>query len=356
MTTLSRTETDIEQPTAPTDGAGGNGAPGRGGVGVPPRPGEAVPADLRRDRYATERIVSARVSLRQRLIEIWRSRELLVFLVRKELKVKYKNSVLGFAWSMLNPALVLLVYYIVFTVFLPNGIPHFALFLFSGLLGWNLFNTSVMGSAGVVVNNAGIIKKVSFPREILPLSQVGTACIFFLFQAAVLILFFVGFHYAPSWEYLPLIPLALVTLVVVASAFAVFLSAVNVYLRDTQHLIEVVLQAWFWGAPIVYSFQFVYNKFQRHTLFGIPGTHLTWLYLADPVAPVILTIERALYGFHLYVPPHSAAGTAPTSVLAPFPYMWYVEILLIVLAVGILLFLGAMALFGRIEGNFAEEL
>jgi ABC-2 type transport system permease protein len=309
-------------------------------------------------RYAGERIVSARVSLRHRLVEIWRSRELLVFLVRKELKVKYKNSVLGFAWSMLNPALVLMVYYVVFTVFLRNGIPHFALFLFAGLLGWNLFNNSLMGASGAVVSNAGIIKKVAFPREILALSQVGTACVFFFFQSVVLLCFFAGFAYAPDWPYLTLIPLALIALVVVTAGLAVFLSAVNVHLRDTQHLIEVVLQAWFWAVPIVYSFNYVYQRFQKHTLFGIPGTHLSWLYLANPVTPIVLTFQRALYGYHVYYPPgpNGTPGTTPTSVLTDFPYTWYLGMDLIILAVGIVVLIGALALFGRIEGNFAEEL
>jgi ABC-2 type transport system permease protein len=304
----------------------------------------------RQDRKLPARVVSARVSLRARLLELWRSRELLVFLVRKELKVKYKNSALGFAWSMLNPALVLLVYYVVFTVFLPNGIPHFALFLFSGLLGWNLFNTGLMGAAGAIVNNAAIVKKVAFPREILALAQVGTACIFFCFQGIVLIAFFAGFRYAPDWSYLPLIPLALVAIIVFTSAFAIFLSAVNVYMRDTQHLIEVLLTAWFWGAPVVYSFSLVYNKLNGHRLFEIPGTHLIWLYLFDPLAPVVLAFQRALFGLSPVV-----KGTTQ-HVLHAYSYLWYVEVLSIVLVVSVGLFLLAMMLFGRIEGNFAEEL
>jgi ABC-2 type transport system permease protein len=311
------------------------------------------------ERHLPARVVSARVSLRARLRELWRSRELLAFLVRKELKVKYKNSALGFAWSMLNPALVLLVYYIVFTVFLPNGIPHFALFLFSGLLAWNLFNTGLMGAAGAIVNNASIVKKVAFPREILALAQVGTACVFFLFQGVVLIAFFAGFRYQPDWAYLPLIPLALAAIIVLTSAFAIFLSAVNVYLRDTQHLIEVLLTAWFWGGPVVYAFALVYDKLNKHTLFGIPGTHLIWLYLFDPIAPVILAFQRALYG---QVSPtvttivNHVKTTTTVHVLHGFSYLWYVEILSVVLVVSVLLFFAAMMMFGRIEGNFAEEL
>jgi ABC-2 type transport system permease protein len=318
-------------------------------------PAVAGPADGdgRPERRLPARVVSARVGIRARLVELWRSRELLVFLVRKELKVKYKNSALGFAWSMLNPALVLAVYYVVFTVFLPNNIPYFALFLFSGLLAWNLFNTALMGAAGSIVNNAAIVKKVAFPREILALSQVGTACVFFVFQAGVLIAFFAGFRFTPDWAYLPLIPLALVALIVFTSAFAIFLSAVNVYMRDTQHLIEVLLTAWFWGAPVVYGFYAVYQKLVRHPPFE-------FIYLLDPLAPVVLAFQRALYGrvspTVMLKQPNGKMAPTVVHVLHAFPTMWYVGVLLAILVVSVGLFLGAMALFGRIEGNFAEEL
>src|SRR3954470_12124034 len=98
-----------------------------------------------------QRVVSARVSLRYRLAEIWRYRELFVGLVRKELKVKYKESFLGFLWSMLNPAATLLIYYVVFQLILKNGIPHFAIYLVSGILVWNLFSTAVPAATGSVV-------------------------------------------------------------------------------------------------------------------------------------------------------------------------------------------------------------
>src|SRR5947199_158615 len=112
------------------------------------------------------RVVSARVDLRQRLRDIWRYRELFAGLVRKELKVKYKESFLGFMWSMLNPATTLLVYYVVFQVILKNGIPYFAIYLACGVLVWNLFSTGLPGATGSVVANSAIVKKVAFPRAI----------------------------------------------------------------------------------------------------------------------------------------------------------------------------------------------
>ena len=307
-----------------------------------------VPRGGRTDgRELPARIVSSRVSLRDRLREIWRARELFVFLVRKDLKVKYKNSFLGFLWSMLNPAFVLLVYYVVFKYFLKNPTPYFALYLFSGLLIWNLFQTATTGSASVIVANSGIVKKVAFPREILALSQVGTASVFFFFQTLVLVVFLVGFQYSPDWSYLPIAVFALVDLIVFSAALSVFLSAVNVYFRDIEHLILVLLNAWFWGVPIIYSYDLVYGMFARHNL-----GWLETLYLANPITTVVISFQRAIYG-HVFV---KITGNAHYAVLANYPYHFFLELLGGLLVVSVALFFGAMLIFGRISGNFAEEL
>jgi ABC-2 type transport system permease protein len=299
------------------------------------------------DRDLPYRVVSSRIRLATRLHDIWSSRELFVFLVRKELKVKYKSSVLGLLWSMLNPAVVLMVYYIVFKFIAKNPTPDFALYLFSGLLVWNLFSTVLPGSASTIVQNAGIVKKVAFPREILPLSQVGTGVVFLFFQAIVMALFLIGFQYSPDWAYLPVMLFGLVDLVVLASAFAVFLSAVNVYYRDVEHLVAVVIQAWFWGVAIVYNFNTVYDEAVRHNIRWIID-----IYLIDPMEPVVLAFQRFFYGKVMV----SIPGNPHLAVLAGYPYHFYLEMLAAVLVAGLLLLLGALRVFGRIEGNFAEEL
>ena len=295
-------------------------------------------------RGSTTRIVTPTISVRQRLREIWMSRELLVYLVRTEIKVKYKNSVLGIVWSMVNPAMTLAIYFFVFSIILGNHIPDFVIFLFAGLLLWNLFSLGVLTGTGVVVNNAGIVKKVSFPREILSLAAVGSACVFFVFQAIVMVIFLIVLHHGPDWSYLPVLLLALVAGIVLASALAVLLSAINVYLRDTQHLIEIVLTAWFWACPIVYAYQYnIGNKL------GPKG--LTWVYFLNPMVPLILSFQRCVYGWvGVNIQGH------PYPVLPPNGMIWYVGLDLAVLAIGLVLFLVALAVFGRLEGNFAEEL
>jgi ABC-2 type transport system permease protein len=152
-------------------------------------------------------LVSPRIGVFQRLSSIWKHRGLLFSLVGKEIRVKYKNSFLGFAWSMLNPAMYILIYYIVFQKILRNGIPLFAIYLSTGLLIWNMFQAGVQGGTGSIVGGAGLVKKVAFPREILALASVGAAFVFFLFQVVVLVIFLVIFRVAPALNYLWILPM-----------------------------------------------------------------------------------------------------------------------------------------------------
>ena len=302
-----------------------------------PRDGRPLPS----------RVVSAKVSLRQRLAEIWQSRELIAFLIRKELKVRYKNSVLGFLWSFLNPALVLLVYYVVFKYFLANHISLFAIYLFAGLLPWNLFNNSLLSSAGVLVAQAGIVKKVSFPREILALANVGASVVYFFIQLGVLALVLLLVGHAPAWNYMWILPVSFASLYFFTASVAMVTSALNVYLRDIKHLMEVMLMLWFYLTPIVYSYENTISlKLHRH---GI-----ALLYFLNPVTLIVLTFQRVFY-----------VATSVTSTVAPHPILsilptWSVShflfLNLALLAIMVVLFLVSLTIFGRLEGNFESEL
>jgi len=296
------------------------------------------------------RVVSARISLSTRLIEIWRYRELLLGLTRKELKVKYKNSVLGFVWSLLNPAAILLVYFVVFQIILKNGIPLFAIYLMSGVLIWNMFSNALPGATASVVNNSALVKKVAFPREILALASVGAALVHFFLQSLVMIGFLLAFEHSPAFEYLPLLVPALFALLLFTAALGVLLAAVNVKLRDMQHLLDVSLNVWFWATPIVYQYRLVRDKVVagsgtfKHVLFV--------LWRLNPITPIVLTFQRALY-----------ASTSPTTkgtVIHILPDhagpWWYLWQLLAVIGFSTALFAVALQVFGRLEGSFAEEL
>jgi ABC-2 type transport system permease protein len=305
-------------------------------------------------RAKTTRVVSANVSVRQRLAEIWRSRELLVYLVRTEIKVKYKNSFLGLLWSMLSPAMTLVVYTLVFGVLLKSEVPNFVIFLFSGLLIWNFFQTGVMTATGVVVNNAGLVKKVSFPREILALAAMGSAGVFFFFQALVMAVFMIALHMAPAWPLIWLLLVALVPMIVFASALGIFLASVNVYMRDTQHLVEVLVgAAWFWACPIVYSFKL---QVASH-LQGVDHWR-NWLYFANPMTPLVMTFQRVLYNRPGVQPLNHPAHTPAVfgRLLPTWSTLDYVRDDLYVLAASLVFFYIAMVVFGRLAGNFAEEL
>jgi ABC-2 type transport system permease protein len=322
------------------------------GTGTPRTTGfERTPPPVA-PRSKTTRVVSAKSSVRQRLVEIWRSRELLVYLVRTEIKVKYKNSFLGLLWSMLSPAMTLAVYTVVFNVLLRNGIPNFVIFLFSGLLLWNFFQTGVLTATGVIVNNAGLVKKVSFPREILALAAIGSAGVFLFFQAIVMAIFMIGLQVVPAWSLLWLLVVAFVPTLVFSAGLGILLASVNVYMRDTQHLVTVLVgAAWFWACPIVYSFQeYVAAFLQRH--------HIEWVYFLNPLSAIVMTFQRVLYNRMGAVRLTTSKPGHPlyAHLLPSWPATTYLWADAVVLAVAVVLFYVAMVVFGRLAGNFAEEL
>jgi ABC-2 type transport system permease protein len=311
--------------------------------------------------------------MRQRIADIWSYRQLLVGMTRKELKIKYKNSVLGFVWSMLNPATSLVVFYVVFQVVLKNGIPFFAIFLISGILVWNVFQNGLTGACGSIVGNSAIVKKVAFPRETLPLASVGAGLVHFVLQSVVLIFFLFVFRYLPDFSYLWLLIPALAAAIVLTSAIGVMLAAVNVKLRDTQHLLEIALQVWFWATPIVYPYRLVADRITAHS--GLFSHILFFAYRLNPVTPIVLTFQRAIYGrpepFGPTVKgpcPAATPGTLPgvpttngchtrVAILpAHVTQWWYLWQLLAVMGFSAALFLFALSVFGRREGTFAEEL
>jgi ABC-type polysaccharide/polyol phosphate export permease len=282
--------------------------------------------------------VAARPRPLRRLRDVWTYRELLGNLVRKELKIKYKNSTLGFVWSLLNPALYLVVFYVVFELILKSGIPNFPIFLLAGLLPWNLFSTSLGASASAVTSNGSLVSKVWFPREILPLASVGAALVHYFLQTIVLVLALVIFTWSPAWAYLPLLPFALLTMLVFVSALGILLSAVNVYARDTQHLLELVLLAWFWLTPIVYPYRQVADK-----LGGAAA-----VLLLNPMVTVVVTYQRAIYA-------KVSAGPG-TPLLPNQDWFWYARNIGITLAVSLAFLYLALRIFGKLEDNFAEEI
>lgn len=275
--------------------------------------------------------------------DMWAFRELLGNLVRKELKVKYKDSILGFFWTLARPLLQLFVYALAIGYFLgaSRSIPQFAIFLFTGLLAWGLF-TDILGSCtNSIVGNAGLIKKVFFPREIFPLAVTGAALANFVFQLPVLLFAYLLARSFPDPANLPLGLLALLVLVVYAMAFGFVLAAANVYLRDVQYLVEVGLLLWFWMTPIVYDWTRV-----RTTLVEEAGRPLLFeIYLLNPMANVVMAFHQAFW---------PGGGTEQGSA---FTYDGNLPARLgVFLAVGLVVLYLAQRWFARVQGSFAQEL
>jgi ABC-2 type transport system permease protein len=285
------------------------------------------------------RVIRPRISVAARFRRIVLYRELLVGMTRKELKVKYKNSVLGFAWSLLNPLLYLVVFYVAFVKILGSAIPAFPIYLLSGLLVWNLFSVGLGSACGAVVGNAGLVKKVAFPREILPLAAVGSTLIQFFLQSIVLFAVIGVIRWHVAWRYVALMPVALLALLLLTASLGIFLSAVNVYLRDTQHFLELALLAWFWVTPVVYGFMTI----------GKRSGWFTKVWMSNPMTPIVLVFQRAIYG-------RTDNTKLHTGILPHWPYITYVEYLGYSIAFGLVMLTIAVAVFGRSEANFAEEL
>jgi ABC-2 type transport system permease protein len=280
-----------------------------------------------------------------RLRELAAHREVLLNLIRKELKVKYTASVLGAVWSLLNPIVFLAVFSFVAAVF-NNDVPDFPVFLLSGLLAWNFVSNALQAGSRSVIDNGNLVKKMAFPREILPLSSVGVALFDFALQSAVFLVFIGvsghGFQVPELWLY----PLAIVVAVVFATALTLWIAALNVRYRDVGHLLNLALIVWFWATPIVYQGYLVQQKLETISIMGIDA----WtLYLLNPVTVIVLGFQTALYG--VAVPPPGEDPVLPVMSLSGLT-----GAMLALLAVsGVLLFLAWRSFFRR-SGDFAEEL
>lgn len=271
------------------------------------------------------------------LRSVFQYRELLGLLVRREIRARYKNSVLGIVWSLMRPIVQLLIYYIALGQFLgaARSVPEFAVFVFTGLTIWGLFAEILAGGTSSVVNNSGLIKKVFLPREIFPLSAVGSALFNFGIQFVILIAATIVSGSFPWHRELLYVPLAIALVVVFATAIAFLLSALNVYLRDTQHIVDILVLVLFWVSPIVYSFTFVHARLQ--------DSLIEQIYLANPVTLASLAMQKGIW----------LAGSQDPTIYWP-PHLG----LRMVIALGISLVLlwVCQRVFARLQSNFAQEL
>ena len=202
---------------------------------------------------------------------LYQYRELLKTNVKKEIRGKYKGSFLGVLWSFLNPLLMVLVYALVFSAILKQDIPNYVIFLIVGVIPWNFFTTVIMQGTNCIWINGGIIKKVYFPREILPVSVVLAGLVNFLISCVIIFIFvlFSGMGFSIHLIWLPLIAI-LQTLFSLGLLF--ILSAVDVYVRDVEYLINFLISLLFYATPIVYTVD-LFPESVRWILYLNPMTH-----------------------------------------------------------------------------------
>ena len=291
-----------------------------------------------------QKTFAGRKSMPDQLRELWNYRSLIRNLVVRDLKVRYKHSVLGILWSLLNPLLMMLVFTFVFTVMQPNeGIPHFAVFMLAGLLPWNLFSGSVMGTASQIINNGHLIKKVYFPREVLPFSTVFSNFVNFLISLIPLgvLLALTPIEVTPHLLWLPVI--ILIQLILVLGLGLLF-STMAVFFRDIIMVLDVALLAGFFLTPLFYPMERV---FREATVLGvtIPVARLMrWL---NPMASIIDAFRTVLYGVIVYDANNQPIYFGPSS-----PDINY---LLRTGMTAILIFLVGWWLFRRVSPRFGEE-
>lgn len=268
------------------------------------------------------------------LRSILQHREMLGLLVRRDIKAKYKDSALGFVWTLVRPLTQLTIYYIVLGKFLgaERGIPDFAIYIFAGLTAYGLFSEIVGGGTASILTNAGLIKKVQLPREVFPLASVGSAAFNFVVQLGILVVATIAIGKFPlHWDLLYAIP-AVLLLVIYGFALGLLLSALNVYLRDVGYLVEVLLMVLMWASPVLYAWSFVRDQFGQGLLLEI--------YTNNPVTLAIMGFQKAFW----------IAG-------ADMPYPSDLLIRMgIAGAIGLALLFLAHRVFVRLQGNFAQEL
>lgn len=270
--------------------------------------------------------------------ELYRRRELLMLLIRRDLQARYRDSFLGFLWTVIRPLVQFLVYFIVLGQILgaSRGIDNFAIYLFAGFTLYTFFADVIFGSTGSIISNAGLVKKIYLPREIFPLGSIGAASFMFLVQLGVLLVAALLLNGLPEPVHMLWFFPSLGMVLLWGIAAGLLLAALNVYLRDIQYLTEVVMMLAMWASPIVYSWTMVKTVVAQYDL----PTWLLEVYLANPLTVGVFGFHRAFWGSGTIAdyPPNLGLRMAIMSVIG-LVFLWI-----------------SHRVFTRMQGNFAQEL
>lgn len=214
--------------------------------------------------------------------ELYDYREMIFSLIKRELRGKYQASVLGFLWTLINPLMQMVVYIIVFSFILKSGIKNFPIFLFVGLVPWNFFSISITSGATCVVNQENLIKKIYFPRVILPISYVTSMFINMLLTFIVIFIVLVLSGYGINIKAVAMLPLIMLIEYILALGICMLTSALAVYFRDLEYIMGIVTMAWMYLTPILYTAEIVPDSIR--VIFNL-----------NPMTPIIEAYQQILY-------------------------------------------------------------
>jgi ABC-type polysaccharide/polyol phosphate export permease len=216
--------------------------------------------------------------------DVVRFRELIALLVARDLKVRYKRSVLGMLWTLLNPLLQMAVYTVVFSRIMRVGVEHYSVFLLSGLLPWTFVSVGTTGSAFSLLNNQALIRKVAVPQAVYPLSVVASKgvdlCLSLVPLAVIATV--VGVTPGRSWAF---VPVAVIIAATFTTGLALVFSSATVFFRDMRHLIDILFQVWFYLTPVLYPTSFLER---------LPGK-LSIVFKFNPAAPIVQLFQAAIF-------------------------------------------------------------
>lgn len=287
--------------------------------------------------------------LRHKLVDLWQARELLRQFVAKELKIRYKNSALGFLWSLLTPALMTVVFTALFGFAFRLDIDDYAAFFLSGYLLWQFFQTSSQSSITAIVGNGGLIKKVYFPREVLPLSMVLAQLTHFLLAMLVLSPVLIAYR---GWGVLLHLPAALAVVAIMTiftSGMAMIWAGANVPFRDLQELIVVIFLVWFYATPVLYPPALLEASDSATVRALAAVTEL------NPMSWFVELFRSATFGQVRLAGGDGAGGITGVSFVTTPPTLPDPELFAIATAFSLLVFAVGYVFFNRLALTFAKE-
>lgn len=231
----------------------------------------------------------------KKLVEIYDYKEMIRNLVKKELRGRYKSSVLGFLWTFINPLCQIIIYTVVFSTIMRTGIEQFYLYLTVGMIPWMFFSSSVQGGSMCIVSQQDLVKKIYFPREVLPIAYVTSCFVNMLFCFVIVFLVLGTSGRGINLKALAFLPIVMIVEYILALGFAMIVSACTVYLRDLEHIVGVILQAWIYLTPIMYSIDIIPESimpiFKLNPMTSVIEAYHTILYYKQ--VPQVSTLIQA---------------------------------------------------------------